>query len=228
MPLYTLHDLLLQHGRPGNTTALVDGEQEVTYDELAALSRQMGAVLHRAGVGRGDRVCILLRRSVRAVAAFFGTQHVGAVAVPMHDKLRDCFGINKLFFTILDEGRVLVSNYIRDLVDRGVDLDHIDSVPSGHFTVIDPQRRESTTTRYHRVRPAPAATPPLSALAAEIRTQLELWFARLAARFEERDAFVCLSGGLDSSLIAALAAKHFSRASVYRVASSTPPTRMAR
>ncbi len=122
---------------------------------------------------------------------------------------RDKYGSNKLFFAIREDGTIEVANYISDLQDRGAPFGAILSVPSGHFTHIDPVRRTLETRRHHDLANRKPADPSLTAIAKEIRAALELWFGRMARQFKDREICICLSGGLDSSLIAALARRHF-------------------
>jgi asparagine synthetase B (glutamine-hydrolysing) len=70
-----------------------------------------------------------------------------------------------------------------------------------------------------RVTPAAAS---VEAVARDIRVELDGWLARLAERFGDRNVCVCLSGGLDSGLIAALARKHFPRLTAYTYSFSGP------
>jgi len=87
---FTTRDLLHPGLHPdlGEKTAIVDGARRVTYDELRQLSWRYAETLARAGVSKGDRVGIFLRRSVEAVAALFGTWSAGGVAVIVNDTLR--------------------------------------------------------------------------------------------------------------------------------------------
>ena len=64
--------------------AIVGEPCEVTYGQLAALANRVGNALLAEGVGRGDRVLILLPDSAEFVAAFFGAAKIGAVAVPVN------------------------------------------------------------------------------------------------------------------------------------------------
>jgi asparagine synthetase B (glutamine-hydrolysing) len=128
---------------------------------------------------------------------------------------RDKLGINKLFLAIQESGRVLVSNYLADLVAHGVPIDAIHSIPAGHLLQVDVARERLSLRRYVAMRPGDGVATPIADLARTIRARLEVWMSRLAAAFGERPVAVCLSGGLDSSLIAALAAKHFSRVTAY-------------
>lgn len=85
--LYTLCDLLLQYAG-SESVAVVDGEERITYDALLDRSRRFAVLLRAAGVGRGDRVGIFLRRSARALEALFATHLLGGVAVFLNEKLR--------------------------------------------------------------------------------------------------------------------------------------------
>jgi len=87
MSFYTLCDLLKRHER-GNAIALIDGERVVSYAELRSIVERFAGVLREAGIQRGDRIGIFLRRSVDAVTALFAVHHVGGVAVMINDKLK--------------------------------------------------------------------------------------------------------------------------------------------
>ena len=63
--------------------AVVDAKERVTYGQLAHRARLAGAHLRAAGIGRGDRVALLLDRSAVAVAALLGTLSIGAACVPI-------------------------------------------------------------------------------------------------------------------------------------------------
>jgi len=128
--------------------------------------------------------------------------------------VRDKFGINKLFFAVRDD-TVVTANYIWDLLGYGVAFEEIYSVPSGHFTVIDPNRRELITQRYHELAIGPKSGVSLAEVARHIRAALDAWFRRLARQFKDRDIGICLSGGLDSSLVAALATQYFNNVSAF-------------
>ena len=88
--MYTVYDILAQHrdGPATDRVALVDGARRVTYAELLEASRKYAGLLKDAGVQKGDRVAIFLRRSVEAVTALFATHFVGGVAVVIHDSLK--------------------------------------------------------------------------------------------------------------------------------------------
>lgn len=72
----------------GDKAAVIDGERNVDYADLADRSLAIAEALARAGLKPGDRVAILLRRGAEAAAAFFGTLAAGAVAVMVNESLR--------------------------------------------------------------------------------------------------------------------------------------------
>lgn len=124
--------------------------------------------------------------------------------------VRDRLGINKLFFAIHKSGKVVAANYLVHLIEKGVPMEAIYSVPSGHFLLIDAGRRSVSLTRYAEPEWKPAlANHPLDEIARDLRHHLEFWFSKLAEQFSSKRIFLCLSGGLDSGLVAALARKHF-------------------
>jgi asparagine synthetase B (glutamine-hydrolysing) len=130
--------------------------------------------------------------------------------------MRDRLGLNKLFLAAHESGTVLVANYLIDLVKRGVPFESIYSVPPGQRLELGP------TLEVIHVSPdadAEDETDPgdagLNELARDIREHLECWFGRLAAQFGARKICVCLSGGVDSGVIAALARQYFSDVTAY-------------
>lgn len=61
-----------------------DGRLErVTFDALRSASARLAAVLRARGIGRRDRVAILLDQGPEALVAIFGVLRLGAVAVPL-------------------------------------------------------------------------------------------------------------------------------------------------
>jgi asparagine synthetase B (glutamine-hydrolysing) len=128
--------------------------------------------------------------------------------------VRDRLGINKLFFALHESGSAVVANYLIDLVTRGVPFEAIYSVPSGHFLTIDLQQHRLSLTQYFDSRSQPWENGR-GVTARAIREQLGLSFSRLAQQFGDRRIYVCLSGGLDSSLVAALAKQYFGEVMAY-------------
>ena len=79
-----LHELLstrasTQHNRP----AVRCRTKEIDYGELEDISSRIAGFLIDAGVRRGDRVGILLEKSIESVASVFGILKSGAAYVPL-------------------------------------------------------------------------------------------------------------------------------------------------
>jgi 2-furoate---CoA ligase len=67
--------------------AVVDGGRRLTYAELHARARSLGAALQALGVGRGDRVLIALRNRLEHVLAYWALQTMGGVPTPVNFRL---------------------------------------------------------------------------------------------------------------------------------------------
>ena len=76
-------DRHLEEGR-GDRTALLTGERQVTYAELAALVNRTGHVLRDLGVRQEERVLLALSDGVEFVAAWYGAQKIGAVTAEVY------------------------------------------------------------------------------------------------------------------------------------------------
>jgi len=87
---------ILRRGRApemAGRTALVCGDERVTYGELTRLVNRAANAFATAGIRRGDRVALLLDDSPLYVAALLGLMLRGAVAIPLNPKLkRDDYG----------------------------------------------------------------------------------------------------------------------------------------
>jgi amino acid adenylation domain-containing protein len=76
---------LLAHqvDRRPEAIALVLKDQRLTYGQLEIWSNQLARHLQAAGCQPGDRVCLLLPKSIPAIVAMVATLKAGAVYVPM-------------------------------------------------------------------------------------------------------------------------------------------------
>jgi long-chain acyl-CoA synthetase len=97
----------------GARTALVGGDERVTYAELEARAEAAAGALAAQGVRRGDRVGIRLPNSPAWVAAYYGILRLGAVAVPLNVLLRD----REVAERVADAGAKVVVD--RELPRRG-------------------------------------------------------------------------------------------------------------
>jgi asparagine synthetase B (glutamine-hydrolysing) len=140
----------------------------------------------------------------------------GAVAAVLGDAgngyrlIRDPLGINKLFWSQRPDGGLLLASRPRRLIDRGCTLGDVRAIPAGG--VLDmPSTGEFT---WSSTRPDDWSTPHdseggIEDAAEEIRRTLLGYLAAIAEAHPSARAFVCLSGGLDSSGIAVLAREVF-------------------
>ena len=122
--------------------------------------------------------------------------------------VRDPLGINKVFWAHDGDGTIVVASRPKRLVEAGHALHAIQALPRGVIVDLVPGR----SPQGQRVAPLETAAAPsadIGAIAAEIRSLLDRYLALLATAYADRRVYVCLSGGLDSSGIAALARAHF-------------------
>ncbi len=79
----TLFDLLREEAENyPHRTAVISGGHAATYRELADGAGRIGGALRSRGIGRGDRVGILVNNRLEWLEACFGATALGAVAVP--------------------------------------------------------------------------------------------------------------------------------------------------
>jgi asparagine synthetase B (glutamine-hydrolysing) len=126
--------------------------------------------------------------------------------------VRDQLGINKLFWARDADGSIAMAARPRRLVDQGHPLEQIDAIPRGCVVDLDPAAPEPAQ---RSIAPAwlssPGRVARLSpeAAAKGLRSAVDRYLAAVASTHPNAKVFVCLSGGLDSSTIAALACQHF-------------------
>ncbi|CAA9396721.1 MAG: Long-chain-fatty-acid--CoA ligase [uncultured Rubrobacteraceae bacterium] len=81
-PEFTLHDFLHNSlERDPEKLAVVDGDAEYNYEDLERESSSLGAALVDAGVGKGDRVGVLVEKSWEAIVAMLAASRIGAAYV---------------------------------------------------------------------------------------------------------------------------------------------------
>ncbi|ARI50928.1 non-ribosomal peptide synthetase [Streptomyces sp. S8] len=71
----------------GDRTAVVHGEEELTYGELDALSSSLAARLRERGVGVGDRVAVDAEKAATTVTGILGVLKAGGAYVPVDPEL---------------------------------------------------------------------------------------------------------------------------------------------
>jgi acetyl-CoA synthetase len=79
-------DTVFSH--PASRTAVIaeteaGGVQQVSYGELRTRVERFAGGLLALGIGRGDRVALLLEMGIEAVVSFLAISHIGAIAAPL-------------------------------------------------------------------------------------------------------------------------------------------------
>jgi acyl-CoA ligase (AMP-forming) (exosortase A-associated) len=109
-----LHELLESPAIKPAATAIIDGDASWTYAELRQQAQQMAQAIHAAGALRGDRVAVLLPKSLAECAALLAPSLVDAVVVPLNPVLKPA----QVRHVLADcEARVLLT---REQVLRGM------------------------------------------------------------------------------------------------------------
>ena len=72
----------------GGKTVVVMGRQRLSYTQLDEASNKVANALLGMGVGKGDRVAMLLSNSPQLVTTYFGAVKIGGIAVPLDTKYK--------------------------------------------------------------------------------------------------------------------------------------------
>ena len=84
-----------------------DVVEEVSYGALRETSNRLANVLAARGIGRGDRVAIMLPQAPAVAASHIAIYKLGAIALP----LAMLFGVEAIAYRLRDSGaRVLITN----------------------------------------------------------------------------------------------------------------------
>ncbi len=121
------------------------------------------------------------------------------------DLVRDKIGCNKLFFGFNPIGTLVVGNRINTLIREGVTIDHVQSCLPGHAVRV---RDKSDISVLGGVDISMTPEDPdwdIDKFKADVSGKLRTLFGRLAEDYPDAKFVVCLSGGLDSSVIASFA-----------------------
>ena len=120
--------------------------------------------------------------------------------------VRDPLGLNKLFWAESGDGQIFASSRIDSLLERRVPLDQIRSVPPGHAVSVRPG--STPYTQGVDIEITETGDPfDLLSFQAAVRTGLENYLDYICDRFKGSTFVVCLSGGLDSTLVTCMASK---------------------
>ncbi|MCA1682466.1 MAG: amino acid adenylation domain-containing protein [Actinobacteria bacterium] len=123
-----IHELVVRAAADhGDNIAVVDGDRTLTYAELDARSSRVANLLIDHGMRAGDRVGLLLEKSLEAVVGIYGALKTGAVYVPLDDQAPT----RRLAYIARDAGiRFLVSSPARAahaeaVSDAGAPFEHV-------------------------------------------------------------------------------------------------------
>ncbi len=75
--------------RAPSSTALIMGDEQMSYGELGARIGCVASSLRRLGVQPGDRLALLMPNSVEYLVSYYALLRIGAVAVPLNPLLRE-------------------------------------------------------------------------------------------------------------------------------------------
>jgi fatty-acyl-CoA synthase len=88
----------------GASTALVAGDERVTYRELDTRCARVAGALAAAGVQAGDRVAVALKNRIEFLEMLFGAARLGAIFVPLNFRL----SAQEVGYALADSGASLV------------------------------------------------------------------------------------------------------------------------
>jgi fatty-acyl-CoA synthase len=74
--------------RDGSQPAVVTGTARLSYSELKAKAEQCAGAMQALGIGKGDKVGILLPNGEDWLALFYGAALIGAVTVPVNTRFK--------------------------------------------------------------------------------------------------------------------------------------------
>ncbi|KPI05694.1 amino acid adenylation domain protein [Actinobacteria bacterium OK074] len=90
--------------RSPGVVAVVDGERALTYGELAGEAGRFAVYLRGLGVGRGDRVAVVMERSADLLVVLLGVWLAGAAYVPVDVE----YPVERVGLLLADSGPVAV------------------------------------------------------------------------------------------------------------------------
>lgn len=122
---------------------------------------------------------------------------------------RDRLGLGKLFWVRDGEGDFALAGRPEHLVRAGHAFDDIMALPRGRIVEFDGRGQVVSEATVAPAAPGPAVGASLAETGVWIRRTLDAYVAAVAAAHPGSHAYLCLSGGLDSSTVAVVARRHF-------------------
>ena len=125
----------------------VERGRRFTFPELNAGANRTAGVLTQVGVGRADRVALLLMNGVEYVESFFAIAKLGAIVVPLNWRLV----ADELAFILKDSGAVVLvfdaelASVVSELQRRGPDATAVQTwIQAGEDAEMPPFARSYT------------------------------------------------------------------------------------
>lgn len=120
-------DLYAHAEERGDHTAVVYGEERLSYAELLERVERLAEGLAAHGIQAGDPVALLLPNSTAFVVSFLAVTGLGAVAVALNPQFKQeelgfCFRTSRVRAAIGDEAGIAVAERIADGWDDSVRL----------------------------------------------------------------------------------------------------------
>ncbi len=147
--------------------AVIDGERSATYAELHAVAQRLARRFLAAGLERGDRVAVVLPKSLEECAAIFAVAMAGGVVVPVNVLLKPA----QIRHIVADcAARIVLTRdgQLADLRDAfaGLDtvlltVDGVDAAEAPPALALPPAALAKTSPP-SSTRPAPPAAPRAS------------------------------------------------------------------
>ncbi len=134
-----------------------------SYGRLSKAAHRLANVLTAAGIGRGDRVAILLPQSPETALTHIAVYSMGAIALP----LADLFGVEALSYRLSDSGaRVVVTNRagatkIAEIRSKLPGLELVLSIDGASEGAVDYQRRVAVASEHFEAVATRADDPAL-------------------------------------------------------------------
>lgn len=84
----TLYEFLLQNAKTrGSEAAIIGADRTATHAQFLKRVDQLAAGIHRLGISKGDRICILAQNSLEYFELYGSCAKVGAIAYPINWRL---------------------------------------------------------------------------------------------------------------------------------------------
>ncbi|MFJ8234051.1 beta-ketoacyl synthase N-terminal-like domain-containing protein, partial [Streptomyces sp. NPDC094448] len=144
-----MHELLRVNAeRQGDRIAYVDSRRAVTYAQLRLRTGRIAGHLAAAGVGRGDRIALLLGNRIETIEAYIAAARAAAVAVPLNPDAGDA----EIAHFLTDSGATV-------LITDDLHLDQVRRVGTD-ATVVLAGERDPDCTRYEDLAGTEPGHPP--------------------------------------------------------------------